>query len=81
MRLILLFSALLAALTGVGASARAAAMPAVEQHSAAAQEATVLVAATFRAATHRARHHVLPAPTAVFAVEALAPLYQDKPLE
>lgn len=81
MRLILLFSALLAALTGVSASARAAESPAVEQRAAAAQQAAVAVVATLRsAAVAIARRDVSAAGTAL-SLPAPAPLYQDRLLE
>ena len=81
MRLILLFSALLAALTGVSASARAAESPAVEQRAAAAQEAAVAVVAILGAETHAVARSETPAAPAALALPAFAPLYQDRPLE
>ena len=81
MRLILLFSALLAALTGVSASARAAESPAVEQRAAAVQEAAVAVVAILGSVTRAVARRETPAAAAPLALPAFAPLYQDRPLE
>lgn len=78
MRLILLFSALLAALTGVGASARAAQPAQVEQSAATAAEATVAVAALIGTAF---RHTTLTAAPASAGPRPLLPapeLYRDR---
>lgn len=81
MRLFLLFSALLAALTGVGASARAAEMPAVEQRASAAAEASVAVVATLAARVRLADRTAAPRALASQVVAARVPLYQDRLLE
>lgn len=81
MRLILLFSALLAALTGVTASARTAETPAVEQRAAAAKQAVVAVVATLRGAAVAVSRRDVPAAGKAWSLPASAPLYQDRLLE
>lgn len=78
MRLFLLFSALLAALTGVGASARAAEMPAVEQRASAAAEASVAVVATLAARVRLANRSAAPRMLQPQVGVARSPLYQDR---
>lgn len=78
MRLILLFSALLAALTGVSASARAADAPALEQRAGAAQQAAVAVVATLSGAAAAVTRRDAPARGTALVLTASAPLYQDR---
>lgn len=78
MRLILLFSALLAALTGVSVGARAAEAPAVEQRAAAASEAAVAVVATLGATAHVSPDAAAPTTRLVPVIAARPELYRDR---